>query len=554
MVEYQAEFNAVTRRARARFETRDWQGSQDDATARLDLYGEVLERVAAALLQLLGRSFTSVPLWRAIRREFRARIAGGRNVELSETFFSSVELSAAMSEREGPGRGFQAVETPPAGGDPGDETYQRYLPRGDTRRLIRDVLRDSGLSRGFEDLERDVGLVAREIDRRLEDEWGGRRMDTVELIRPVFYRRKGAYIVGRIRSRDRLLPLVLPLHNEPGGIVADAVLTDEDEVSILFSFTRSYFHVDADSPREVILFLKSIMPLKPVNELYISLGFNLHGKTELYREVHRHLASSGDRFQAAEGDRGMVMLVFTLPSYDVVFKVIRDRFDYPKTATRREVMDRYKLVFKHDRVGRLVDAQQFDHLRFDKARFSPELLHELTRDAAESVTVAGHEVVFHQVYTERRVTPLNLYLADVGRERARRAVLDYGNAIKELAAANIFPGDFLLKNFGVTRHGRVVFYDYDELCLVTDCAFRDLPAARSYEEELEAEPWFTVGESDVFPEEFTRFLGLPGPLKQLFIEHHGDLLSADFWRGLQQRHRSGEILDFFPYPQQRRLR
>src|SRR5947199_2680404 len=294
-------------------------------------------------------------------------------------------------------------------------------------------------------------------------------------------------------------------------------------MSIIFSFARSYFHLETGKSRALVSFLKSIMPLKHIAELYISLGYNKHGKTELYRDLRRHLGRSTDKFDIARGDRGMVMSVFTLPSYDVVFKVIKDTFDSPKTTTRRDVMERYQLVFRHDRGGRLVDAQEFEHLRFDKDRFSPELLAELLHVAANTVSVDGDSVVIDHLYTERRLTPLNLYFREVDGELAHEAVIDYGQAIKDLAATNIFPGDILLKNFGVTRHGRVVFYDYDELCLLTDCTFRDLPQARDLDEEFEAEPWFYVGPHDVFPEEFLNFMGLEGERREVFLQAHGDL-------------------------------
>jgi isocitrate dehydrogenase kinase/phosphatase len=111
-----------------------------------------------------------------------------------------------------------------------------------------------------------------------------------------------------------------------------------------------------------------------------------------------------------------------------------------------------------------------------------------------------------------------------------------------------------LKNFGVTRTGRVIFYDYDELCLVTDCNFRDIPPASSDAEEMSAEPWFYVGERDVFPEEFLPFLGLSEPLKETFLRSHRELLTPDFWRRMQDLHRAGEIVHIFPYSPEKRLR
>ncbi len=329
---------------------------------------------------------------------------------------------------------------------------------------------------------------------------------------------------------------------------------NENDVSIVFSFTRSYFSVEVENPHEVIEFLKSIMPLKRTAELYISIGYNKHGKTELYRDLLRHLRDSHDQFEIAPGDKGMVMMVFDLPQFDVVFKIIKDTFAYPKTTTRQEVMDKYALVFKHDRAGRLVDAQEFEHLQFDRARFRDDLLTELLNSCANSVTVEGDRIAIKHLYTERKMTPLNLYLRQVDDEAARAAVIDYGQSVKDLAATNIFPGDMLLKNFGVTRHGRVVFYDYDELGLLTDYNFRELPQSSDYDEETSAEPWFYVGEYDIFPEEFIKFFGLQPNVKGVFLETHGDLLDVDFWTTMQARIRAGEIVDVFPYPQSRRLR
>jgi isocitrate dehydrogenase kinase/phosphatase len=422
-----------------------------------------------------------------------------------------------------------------------------------TAALIEGILIDYEFDVGYEDLQRDAKAVAEQVDNHLIKTAASPGIDRTEMITSVLYRGKGAYLVGRFFSGSDQFPLVLALLNTPGGIVVDAALLHENEVSILFSFTRSYFHVDVKRPAELVGFLKSIMPQKRIAELYISIGHNKHGKSELYCDLLQHLASSDEKFEIAEGERGMVMEVFTMPGYDLVFKVIKDHFSSTKRTTREEVMAKYDLVFKHDRAGRLVDAQEFEHLEFDRSRFSRELLDRLESLAAKGVEVDENYVVIKHVYVERRVTPLNLYLHEVEESAAREAVVDYGRAIKDMAATNIFPGDMLLKNFGVTRHDRIVFYDYDELSLLSECSFRKIPQARSHYEELSDEPWFTVGENDIFPEEFEYFLGLKGELKALFVEEHSDLFEADFWNQIQARINAGGIIDIFPYEQSRRL-
>jgi isocitrate dehydrogenase kinase/phosphatase len=337
------------------------------------------------------------------------------------------------------------------------------------------------------------------------------------------------------------------LRNSDGGVLVDAVMLKEDDISIIFSFTRSYFHVDLERVAEAVLFLKDIMPRKPVSELFTVLGRAKQGKTERYRELVRHMEHTEDLFAHAAGERGLVMVCFTLPSFDVVFKIIRDRFAYPKTVLRDEVLAKYRLVFIHDRAGRLVDAQEFRRLRFPRARFAPELLEELERETTQTVHVDGDDLVFDHMYIERRMTPLNLYLRSAPAEAAEKAVLDYGQCIRDLAYTNIFPGDLLLKNFGVTRHGRVIFYDYDELCQVTDCVFRDVPQATNEDDELRGEAWFYVGDNDIFPETFIRFLSFSDAQREALMRVHGEILTAAFWRSVQQRLREGEVVEVLPY-------
>jgi isocitrate dehydrogenase kinase/phosphatase len=358
-------------------------------------------------------------------------------------------------------------------------------------------------------------------------------------------------VVGRVIGRDFLLPLVIALKNTERGVLVDAVMLSEDDVSIVFGFARTYLHADLDHVAEAVVFLKSMLPRKPVSELFTVLGRARQGKTERYRALMRHLSQTQDRFVHAAGERGLVMVCFTLPSFDVVFKVIRDRFAYPKSILREEVKAKYRMVFRHDRVGRLVDAQEFKRLRFPRALFAPDLLTELLAEAAGTVHPEGDGLIFDHLYIERRMTPLNLYLRTATPAAAERAVLDYGQCIRDLAYTNIFAGDLLLKNFGVTRHGRIIFYDYDELCRVTDCRFRDLPQPVHAEDEMRDEAWFYVADSDVFPETFIRFLSFDDTQREAFLRVHGEILTPAFWRNVQQRLRDGEVLEVVPHHPQR---
>jgi isocitrate dehydrogenase kinase/phosphatase len=544
---YNAEFRAITRRAPLRFDNRDARGSQLDAVERIELYDRFVNQAIAELRQRLGEAALDRDLWRQIHRDFAAQITALPDPEFTKTFFSSISRRVFGTVGVAPDLEFVATDLDPLANIHSALGTHTYVNHGSLSLLFEDLLGDVRFRSPWRDLDRSIAYITAEVHAALTGRSERREVERIEVLSPVFYQISRAYIVGRIVGRNFVTPLVIALKNSDGGVLVDAVILSEDDVSIVFSFTRSYFHVDLERVGEAVVFLKSIMPRKPVSELFTVLGRAKQGKTERYRELMHHLDHAADQFQHAPGERGLVMVCFTLPSFDVVFKVIRDRFAYPKTVLRDEVLAKYQLVFIHDRAGRLVDAQEFRRLRFPRARFSAELLEELRRETGATVHEDGTDLVFDHMYIERRMTPLNIYLRSAAPEAAERAVLDYGQCIRDLAYTNIFPGDLLLKNFGVTRHGRVIFYDYDELCQVTDCTFRDLPQASNPEDEMRGEAWFYVAESDVFPETFINFLSFDDAQRAALLRMHGEILTAAFWRGVQQRLRDGELVEVLPY-------
>ena len=547
---YRTDFQIITGRAADRFLRRDWPGAYADAAERLGLYGRVLDGLVVRIRRLMGDRLEEKPLWAASKAAYSSLITGCDDGEIAESFFNSLSrrvfATVGVNQQvEFVDSDFDAPPTASAG------TVQRSYQGADLPALLAAILTEVGFPAERYDA---LPAAAATAAARLEMELGG-PVARIEMAESVFFRGRSAYLVGAaFRAGDESgMPLGLALLHGETGITLDAVLMGEDDIAILFSFTRSYLRVNAARPYELVRFLKTLMPRKRLADLYMAIGFNKHGKTEFYRDFLRHLQASEDQFKKAEGARGMVMVVFTLPSYDVVFKLIKDRFDYPKDSSRSEVMRKYRLVFEHDRAGRLVEAYEFEHLRIPRDRFRPELLEELQSCVADSVSIEDDYVVIQHLYVERRVRPLNLYLAEADEPAARAAVIDYGQAVKDLAATNIFPGDLFPKNFGVTRHGRVVFYDYDELCWVTECDFRELPTPATYEEEMAAEPWFSVRENDIFPEEFPRFLGFRPDLLEILVAYHGDLFQAVAWRRVQTALRAGNILDIFPYGADKRL-
>jgi isocitrate dehydrogenase kinase/phosphatase len=542
-------FDAVTRRARERFEARDWHGILADSVERLGLYRHATDRALASLDAALGDRGRDHALWRVLKQAYMDLVATRGDRILSETFFNSVTRRVFTTVGVDPEIEFVDLDFEPA--LPEEVAVHETLVHADARTLVAALLRRFSF-RAWEDFERDVAAVAAEIERALVPRSEASPL-AVDFVPALFYRNQGAYLVARLRAGGRHRPLLLALLHPPEGVLVDAALVTENDAALVFSYTRSYFLVEVDHPAALVSFLRTLMPSKRSHELWTSLGFNKHGKTQLYRELLRHLAESDDAFVPARGQRGMVMAVFTLPSFDVVFKVIRDRIERPKETSREAVKQKYQLVFNRDRAGRLVDAQEFEHLEFDRARFAPEVLEELLDTAPSVVSLRDGRVAIRHLYTERRLTPLDVYLREAEPAAACRAVLDYGRALRDLAATNIFPGDLLLKNFGVTRQGRVVFYDYDELALLTDCSFRELPGSRHDEDEMAGEPWFYVGENDIFPEEFLPFIGLQDRLRDVFLEAHGELLAPRFWLDMQQRLRGSQLQEIFPYPLSRRL-
>ena len=550
--DYHAQFVAITRRAPRRFEHRDWQGMRADAAERLELYAQVVTPTVDEIRRLLGQRVQSRITWAGMKAVYSGLIAERDDWEIAETFFNSI--TRRIFSTVGVDHAIEFVDTdfdiPPT--PPSRPVFRAYDRPSLLPSLMRRILDDYRHAADYADMGEDARRMAIEVERHLMP---GAGLDRLELLRPIFYRNKGAYIIGRLWSGSRLIPLAVALLHPPEGITVDAVLLDEDDLSKVFSFAHSYFEVEADRPHEVVAFLRSIMPRKRVAELYISLGHHKHGKTELFRDLLGCLEASPEtRFEVAPGEPGMIMEVFTLPGYDLVLKVIKDTFAEPKQTTRQAVMRKYHLVFRHDRAGRLVDAQEFEHLEFGCQRFAPRLLDRLLEVTSGTVCVADGRVIIKHAYIERRVVPLDLYVRQADIDAARTAVIDYGNAIKDLAASNIFPGDFWLKNFGVTRHGRVVFYDYDELCLLTECRFKRLPEPQDEFEALAGEPWFAVHADEVFPEEFGRYLRMPRGLDRDFLTRHADLFTVEFWEATQARLRAGEVIDIFAYPQHRRLR
>jgi isocitrate dehydrogenase kinase/phosphatase len=551
---YFADYLNSTLTAKARFEKADWHGVSQANVERLELYKDKVAQTVQYLEVVTNKDIANLTLWGEAKKAYTQLVFNFPNFEIAETFFNSVFSDIHDHDKINDDIIYvissQLIESPEAE----YSIFVRY--EGENfRDTFQRILEEAEFSLPMEDLNLDLDCIMSVFNQEIAPHLKG-AAETIkfDLLESTFYRSKAAYMVGRLVDGDQTFPMALViLNNEQGALYVDTALFNADELSVVFSFTQNHFMVDAPLPYQYALFLKNLVPNKLNYEIYNALGFPKHAKTEFYRQLVGHLNNSNDKFVVAPGIKGMVMTVFTLPSYNIVFKIIKDKFAPPKEVTHQIVREKYRLVSRHDRIGRMADTQEFDNLVFPLSRFSNELIEELQKVASSQIEIRDDKLLIKHLYTERYMTPLNIFLESADDSEIRNAMEEYGNCIKQLAAANIFPGDMPLKNFGVTRHGRVVFYDYDEIATLTDCNFRRIPQARTEQEEMQSGTWYTVGPDDIFPEEFRLFFSGNIKARKMFEEIHSELYDVTFWTDLQEQIRDGYVVDVFPYRRAKRF-
>ena len=546
-------FQKITAGAMGRFETEDWMAERDASRKRVLFYDKRADEAIETLREIFGPALNDMSIWKQVKALYTMLLQDHKQPELAETFYNTV--FCRMFDRTYFNNEYifvrSAVSTEYIESD--RPAYHVYYPaKLGLRTTIRRVLKSCHFSMPFEDMQRDVRRITRALSEGFRERPRKAHLNfQIHVINAIFFRNKAAYVVGKAINEYDIFPFAVPiLNNGEGGLYVDTLLLGENALNQLFDFSYVYFMVEHPVPSAIVHFLQGLMPTRTKEDLYSAIGYHKQGKTDFYRDFLHHLTYSDDELIQAPGIPGMVMAVFTLPSYPYVFKVIRDRFAPPKEMNRKEVEEKYQLVKEHDRVGRMADMMEYSYVALPKSRFSVELLEELLDSCESSISCDNNgNLIIKHVYIERRMIPLNIELEDADDERVDSLIRGYGEAIKELAAANIFAGDLLFKNFGVTPLGRVVFYDYDEVVYLTDCHFRKIPPPRFPEDELASEPWYSVGPNDIFPEEFARFLLGDPRIRRSFLKYHRDLLEVDFWVDKQEKIRRGELEDVFPYPQ-----
>lgn len=549
-------FREMSVQAQARFERADWAAVRVASRERIDLYDARVHEAVGTISERFPVAREDESVWPQIKRAYIALLYDHRQPECAETFFNSV--ACRVLERTYYRNEYifwrPAVSTEYIEGD--RPAYRCYYPATQgLRRTLVAMIESFGLRVPFQDLRRDLRYVLRSVRETFPSPRDRHPNFQVQVLSSLFFRNTAAYIVGRVINGSREHAFAVAVRHVAGGgaLCLDAVLLSNEQVDLLFSLAHSYFMVDMEVPSAYVGFLQRLIPGRTAAALYTSVGLQKQGKTLFYRELQEHLTHSSDRFVVAPGVRGMVMVVFTLPSFPCVFKVIRDRFGPPKQTTHEEVRRRYAFVKHRDRVGRMADTLEFADVALPLARFDPVMLEELERACASTLERDGDRVIIRHLYIEQRTTPLDIFLRDASAPQARHGIDEFGRALHQLAEADIFPGDLFCKNFGMTQRGRIVFYDYDEVSPLTEVTFRSLPAPRDDHDEVAAEPWFSVGSADVFPEEWPRFLFAAGRDRELFLELHPKLVDAAWWAARQDDIRRGVMPDFFPYPEELRF-
>lgn len=551
---YVREFNELTDLNPAFFKARDWKAMQQNHRKRLRLYKDQVHTTRQLLSEMLLENANSFEFWKTAKSHYSLLISNKKDKELAETFFNSVirKSYSGLAINEDlmfVHEGYNSCVI-----YPNNNLYHSYPSDWGLKKIIQKILEDFDFGVPYMNKEEDIEFLIKSVKDVILTRYIPSAESTTQVLKSVFYRNKGAYVIGRIKIGNKWMPFIIPFLNGPKGVFADTMIFDPNLMSGLFSFSRSYFMVKADIPSQMISFLNAVIPNKKIHELYNAIGFNKHGKTEFYRDFLNHLNQSQDQFVLAEGVKGMVMTVFTLPSYNVVFKMIKDYFDPPKTMTRQEVREKYKMVGLHDRVGRMADTHEFEEFHLPLDRIDPTLLEELRSMVNSLLYTTSDELILKHVYIERKMVPLNIYLDNCTTEEARQAVEEYGDSILEMAKANIFPGDMMTKNFGVTRQKRVIFYDYDEIEFLTDMNFREKPIPETYEQIYASSPWYDIAQNDVFPQDFKRFMIGRNDVKNHFFDFHTELFNPDNWIEIQSKILSGQGIHAFSYPQKIRFR
>jgi isocitrate dehydrogenase kinase/phosphatase len=420
------------------------------------------------------------------------------------------------------------------------------------------ILNLENFSVNFIDSRRDARLIVERANRNFRLEQAhARQIKSIEVFKGGFYRNRGAYLVGRVDfGTGKYAPFIIALLNESGGIYVDALITSSTYAHNMFSSTLANFHVTNSYYHELCLFLKSIMPMRPLGLHYSTIGYNHLGKVAVMNELEHELMSSGQKLTDAVGAEGTVAIAFAAADSVYILKVIRDTptrdYKWGDFEGVKSVLKKYSRVHDINRTDSMMDAIIYYNLRIEKGWFAPEILEKLLEFASDSVADHGDAVVFRYLIVQRKLTPLPVFLENATQKQAETVIKNLGYCIKNNAAANIFNKDLDARNYGVTGYSKVYLFDYDALEVLTDVKIRTNLDRFDGEEDIP--DWYFEDGVVFLPEEIVSGLCLPyRDLRRLFADTHPSLLTVEYWEKIQKQLQEGVVPSVSVYPDSEKL-
>jgi isocitrate dehydrogenase kinase/phosphatase len=547
---FYAEFFQLTWAAKAAFERRDHPAAVSHARVRLGLYNATVYPLADELRAAWPQLKEREPLWREIEAAYLAALYGRYEADLALAWLHSAQRCVHHGEWKPVEYGFGGSHriVPPA--DAVCERIPCSWPLDPA--VVQKALQVAELAVPFCHAARDAELIARRVNDLLASRAGG-GLRAIEMVRAGFFRNRGAYLVGRLVLKGaEVKPFVIALVNAEAGVQAAALLHATAHVHNLCSSTEAPFQVTSRYYHELAAFLQSIMPSRPLGLHYSTIGYYHFSKVAVMNEVRRRLVRDRERFVVAPGSVGTVTIAFTSPQLDYVLKVIRDRptsgYKWDSFEGVDAVLAKYKRVHEINRTGSMLDNIVYYNLKLEHSWFEPALLSELLQSAGNSAQLQGRALVFKYLIAQRKLTPLNVFLEGAPEDKAVRAMVNLGFCIRNNAAANVFNKDFDARNYGVSRYLKIYLYDYDAVEALTDVKVRSNRDRCDGEEDAPA--WFFEPGLIFLPEEIEAGLRVRNrALRRAFRTAHSDLMSVEYWEGLQQALRAGQVPGTHTFPE-----
>ena len=554
---YYSESRHIPALAQQAFENRDPGQSLELSRRRLSIYSEVIEALGPKLLQSFPDLNKNEKLWKKVEKIYLPLIKGRYESDLASAFVNSARRMVCQGEWLFVDYGFIQPAKKPADFS---KDIRRDYPGGAkvSAETVWDILKIPGFKIFYQDIQEDAHLIADKVNRDLK--LGGRKADAVKSIQMInagFFRNRGAYLVGRIQLKDdSFKPFIIALLNDKDGIYADAVLTSRAHAHNIFSSTLANFHVTNARYHELAAFLHTIMPRRSLGLHYSTIGFNHVGKVAVMNEIKDQIFENMEKFEPAVGHPGTVAIAFSSPSSTYTLKVLRDKptaqYKWGKFEGTQSVFNKYNRVHEINRTGSMLDNLIYYNLRFDDDWFDKPLLEELLSQASETVIRHGNTIIFKHLITQAKMIPIPTYIKSATRAKARMAIANLGHCIKNNAAANVFNKDLDARNYGIGDYMKVYLFDYDALEPFTTIKIRTNQDRFDGEEDVP--DWF-FEEGEVFlPEEIEVGLRIEDrELSKYFRDVHGDLLTVEYWEGIQQTLKDGYVPATSAYPEDCRL-